>query len=222
MWPPPLQPSAVTILAYGGLLSEASSRLTFPELTNFRLVRVRNMRRLFGMSHLFLTQQGIADPSLTLRLAALSVEPAPGASFVAAAYDAILSDDQRRAFLEREIGYDIISAPFFELDDDTREAGWGVLCAASSDARLPAELAVAPGLPHVWDWAQDSGLLPADLYLRHCLLAMQKVGGEAEYSFLHDTTLVDRATTLNQYLESAREQVMASRPPVALAERFGG
>ena len=222
MWPTPLQPSQVTILAYGALLSEESSRLTFPELSNFRLVRVRNMRRLFGMSHLFLTREGIADPSSTLRIAALSVEPAPGASFVAAAYDVVLDDDQRRAFLEREIGYNIISAPFFELDDDTREAGSGVLCAASTDSSLPSELAVAPGLPHVWDWARDSGLLPADVYLRHCLLAMQKIGGEAEHSFLHDTTLVDRATTLSQYLESAREEVMASRPPPALAERFGG
>lgn len=48
------------------------------------------------------------------------------------------------------------------------------------------------GLPHVWGWARDSGLLPADVYLRHCLLAMRKLGGVAERSFLHDTTLVDR------------------------------
>ena len=35
-----------TILGFGSLLSEQSSRLTFPDLENFRLVRVPNYRRL--------------------------------------------------------------------------------------------------------------------------------------------------------------------------------
>ena len=91
-FPLALRPERVTILAYGALLSEPSSRMTFPALSNFRLVRVADMRRFFGMTHLFLTSAGLADPS-TLRLAALCVEPAAGASFVAAAYEVDLDDD---------------------------------------------------------------------------------------------------------------------------------
>ena len=59
-----------TILAYGALLSERSSRLTFPDLTNFRLVRVRGLRRVFSHPHVFLIAQNVIDPSdLALRLA---------------------------------------------------------------------------------------------------------------------------------------------------------
>ena len=31
-------------------------------------------------------------------------------------------------------------------------------------------------VPSVWHWAPDSGLLPASVYLRHCLLAVEKAG----------------------------------------------
>lgn len=213
-------PARVTILAYGALLSEASSRLTFPTLSNFRLVRVPGMRRLFGMSHLLLTREGVADPA-TLRIAALSVEPAEGTSFIAAAYDVELDDVQREAFCAREIGYDIRSVPFCELDEAS-SSNSGVICAASSDGALPPGFPVPAGLP-VWDWSPSSGLLPADVYLRHCLLAMSKIGGEAEQSFLHDTTLVDRTTSVSDYLDGgARERVMAVRPPERMAARFGG
>ena len=218
--PAALSADRVTILAYGALLSEASSRLTFPALSNFRLVRVSGWRRLFGMSHLFLTSQGVADPSCTRRLAALSVEPAEDCSFVAAAYEVALDDTQRASFLERERGYEITSAPFRELHGvDDRLSRLGVICAASSDDRL----VVPAGLPHVFGWSPSSGLLPADVYLRHCLLAIGKIGGEAERSFLQDTLLVDRQTTLASYLEGGvRERVMAVRPPESMATRFGG
>jgi len=212
------------VIAYGALLSEPSSRLTFPSLTNFRLVRVRNVRRLFGMTHLFLTGAGVVDVA-TRRIAALCVEPAEGCSFVAAAFDVVLDDAQREAFCARETGYAIVEAPFHGLDagEEAPPAGLGVLCASSSDAELPSGVEPPAGLPHVWGWARDSGLLPADVYLRHCLLAMRKLGGVAERSFLHDTTLVDRRTTLSEYLAGgARERVMAVRPPESMAERFGG
>ena len=58
--------------------------------------------------------------------------------------------------------------------------------------------------------------------VRHCLLALQKVGGVAEQSFLHDTLLVDRTTTVAEYLKVTSETVMASRPPDHMATRFGG
>ena len=78
------------------------------------------------------------------------------------------------------------------------------------------------GLQHVWDWAPTSGLLPADVYLRHCLLAMRKIGGAAERSFLRDTTLVDRVTPLGDYVDRERERIMAAAPPASMATRFGG
>ena len=51
-----------TILGFGSLLSEQSSRLTFPDLENFRLVRVPNYRRLMQHPASIFFQRGIADP----------------------------------------------------------------------------------------------------------------------------------------------------------------
>ena len=54
-------PAARTILGFGSLLSEASSRTTFPDLTNFRLVRVRGWRRVFAHAAAIFFERGIAD-----------------------------------------------------------------------------------------------------------------------------------------------------------------
>lgn len=100
---------ATTFLAYGGLQSEVSSRLTFPELTNYRLVTVHGYRRVFAHPHFFLCSSGYVDPTLTRQAASLSVEPAAGASFVAAAFDVLMDEAQRAAYEEREIEYRIAS-----------------------------------------------------------------------------------------------------------------
>jgi len=235
-FPAALHPSRVTLLGYGALLSEASSRLTFPNLTNYRHVRVLGLRRVFAHPHMFLVKEGLVDVSKTLRLASLSVEPAgPESSLVVAAFDVTLDDEQRKQFVQREPEYDIATTSFYGLVPDSENqvtaevaptAGQGVICLASkSDADLtmldiPASLKEHPN--GVWHWPRDSGLLPADIYLRHCLLAVQKAGGPAYQSFLHDTYLADRVMTLAEYLEQHGEQVMASRPPPHLATRFGG
>lgn len=218
-FPAALLPSKVTILAYGALLSEASSRLTFPLLQDFRHVRIQHMRRVFAHPHIFLIKEGLVDPTDTLRLASLSAEPCLNSSFVAAAFTVDLDDTQRAKFVAREPEYKIISVPFYELDKK-ESSGLGVICACSMDT----ELAFGPpsGVSSIWHVSETSGLLPADVYLRHCLLAVKKVGGQAEASFLHDTYLVDRKTTLAEYLEQELENVMASRPPPEYAVRFGG
>ena len=100
------------------------------------------------------------------------------------------------------------------------------MCLASRDEDLPAALAIADALQPlgfgIWHWPQDSGLLPASVYLRHCLLAVQKAEGPAYTLFLHDTYLADRTTTLAQYLDQHETDVMQSLPPPELATRFGG
>lgn len=231
-----------TILAYGALLSERSSRLTFPDLTNFRLVRVRGLRRVFSHPHLFLIAQNVIDPSdLALRLASLSAEktqsseptsPAEeGAGFVVAAFDVDLDDEQRAAFVERERAYNIATVSYYSLDSDyvALPAGKGAICLAGSDSELPQELApVADRLRligrSIWHWEHSSGLLPADIYLRHCLLSVKKAGPIAERSFLEETFLADRTTSLKEYLETDgnADRVMEARPPEALVARFNG
>ncbi|CAE7381071.1 unnamed protein product [Symbiodinium natans] len=255
--------TTTTILAYGALLSEASSRLTFPHLTNFRYVRIRGYRRVFAQPHLFLLQQGlIGRPGdTTLRLASLSAEPCPKkpeSSFVVAAFDVQLDDEQRAAFVQREASYDIVAVPYFPLEplrpvkvekekeeeEHPAPDGMGVICLASADDRQPPQVLAQLAKDHanlafpgtIWHWPHDSGLLPANIYLRHCLLAVEKAADAsvdslvvegarvARDSFWHDTYLADRTTTLAEYLSDSTiyQEVMESRPPPHLATRFGG
>ena len=71
----------LTVLGLGSLLSERSSRLTLPDLTNFRLVRLHNYRRVFAHTPSVFVKRGIADFD-TLEMASLSAEPCEGMSFI--------------------------------------------------------------------------------------------------------------------------------------------
>ena len=86
-----------------------------------------------------------------------------------------------------------------------------------SDKKLPYQ--------SVWNWPHDSGILPADIYLRHCLLAVEKSSDPMAYiSFRDETFLADRSTTLKEYLQDDEkyQQILDSSPPSHLATRFGG
>ena len=79
----------------------------------------------------------------------------------------------------------------------------------------------------VWDdWTSDSGILPCPVYLRHCLLASRRddVCQEARDSFLDETFLADRVTTLRDYIEKDEKgnRVMEMRPPKELQGRYSG
>jgi hypothetical protein len=182
------------------------------------------MRRVFAHPHLFLLGEGIVYYPDTLKIASLSAEPAPtDVSFVAAAFEVVLDDPQREAFLRREPEYKIESTQFYALEggDGSEPIGEGVVCLASVDGDI--DLTRKPDtMETVWNWPKDSGLLPLSMYLRHCLLAVEKAGGDAHESFLKDTYLVDRQTTLAEYLDEHGEEVMSSRPPLYLKDRFSG
>ena len=134
--PEALGPTQVTILAYGALLSEASSRLTFPDLQDFCYVRIWGMKRVFAHPHLYLLKEHPhllqQDPACC---ASLSAEPGrPDDSFVAAAFTVVFPDGkagdaQRQAFVQREWTYDIVNVPYHDLE-------------ASSHTSPPAEMGV--------------------------------------------------------------------------------
>ena len=233
-FPDALHPSEVTILGYGALLSETSSRLTFPALSNFRYVRVKGMRRVFAHPHLFLLREGITDPEQTLKLASLSVEPTndDNVSFIATAFEVSLDDEQRQKFVNREKGYRIVTTTYESIttnnDDHSnptceKSGGEGIICIASDDSKLDFEVpASIKNKGGVWHWSKTSGLLPANIYLRHCILSLKPIGGPPYDSFLHETYLADRETTLAEYLEENCDEVMSSHPPTHLTNRFGG
>lgn len=90
-----------TILGFGSFLSETSSRLTFPDLENFRLVRVPDYRRVMQHPASIFFQRGIADVGRR-DWCSLSAEPNAGSSFVACAFEVVFAGEQRAAYELRE------------------------------------------------------------------------------------------------------------------------
>jgi hypothetical protein len=59
------------------------------------------------------------------------------------------------------------------------------------------------------------------VYLRHCVLAAQRLGPAAHASFLDGSVLSDRTTTVRQHL-AAEPGIMDELPPPSLIGRYSG
>jgi hypothetical protein len=224
----------ITILGFGSLLSERSSRTTFPELQNFRLARVpNNYRRVFAHATAPFFHHGIALPGSN-EIASLSAElvEGEGRGFICTAFEVDSTDMMEngvpsQAFLEREKEFEIMMVPFYDLQ--TGKKCNGILCTQSTDeayfkrwGKEYFEKEYGPyGIQTIWNWDKDSDLKPCAVYLRHCTLAAQSMGEICYTSFLDDTYLVDRKTTIRSYLEQ-NPHVMEAKPPPALEGRWGG
>jgi hypothetical protein len=213
-----------------------------PSSHNFRYVRIVDHRRCFAHISPLFSEAGIAKPE-TLELASLSAEPSSGNSFMGVAFD--IPREEWGAFVDREMEYVITLAKFQPLGDGDHgdklgegQPGEGMLCTRGSDALLQErgvwsryEAAFDSFVPPLesrtcWDWGEASGLLPCACYLRHCLLSSRRAGipVAVRESFLDNTYLVDRKTTLRDYLNrpGVEEYVMSSLPPPNLEARYGG
>jgi hypothetical protein len=229
------QEDLITILGFGSLLSERSSRSTFPDLGNFRLGRVQHYRRVFGHPASIFFQRGIANLE-TLEMSSLVAEYTgrPEDSFICSVFevpnkDMIQDGIPSRTFLEREEEFDIISVPYLDLSTGMENKQGGILCTKSSDEKYISRWGkerfetnyLQYGIDTIWGWNERSGILPCAVYLRHCTLAAKSMGIDCYNSFLDDTFLVDRKTTIRAYLTS-RPDIMTNYPPQELAIRYGG
>lgn len=146
------------------------------------------------------------------------------------------------AFREREEEFEILMVPYEELenyennpdveatfDDSHSGKAVGILCTRSTDANYIKlwgqqrfdDKYKKYNIDTIWNWSKDSKIRPCGPYLRHCVLASKNMGKECYNSFLDETVLVDRLTTVRQYLEKYPE-VMDTLPPPSLADRYGG
>eukprot|EP00304_Pavlova_gyrans_P012672 CAMPEP_0206041832 /NCGR_PEP_ID=MMETSP1466-20131121/6194_1 /ASSEMBLY_ACC=CAM_ASM_001126 /TAXON_ID=44452 /ORGANISM="Pavlova gyrans, Strain CCMP608" /LENGTH=345 /DNA_ID=CAMNT_0053416535 /DNA_START=1 /DNA_END=1040 /DNA_ORIENTATION=+ len=216
-------------------MSERSVRTTTPSMSNFRYVRILNHRRVFAHATPLFFEAGIAKVD-TLEISSLSAEPCAGASFCGVAFD--IPPDEWHALEKREDEYVLAESLYEPLDapkgnNNPRGTLVGMLCTRGSDTKLkergvwPRYMAALETLPATaprtcWDWAPSSGILPCPTYLRHCLLASRRsdVPDEVRESFLDDTYLCDRATTLRAYLARPgfRDYVESSLPPKELEQ----
>eukprot|EP00640_Fibrocapsa_japonica_P000023 CAMPEP_0113938418 /NCGR_PEP_ID=MMETSP1339-20121228/4849_1 /TAXON_ID=94617 /ORGANISM="Fibrocapsa japonica" /LENGTH=242 /DNA_ID=CAMNT_0000941527 /DNA_START=184 /DNA_END=912 /DNA_ORIENTATION=+ /assembly_acc=CAM_ASM_000762 len=218
---------SATIVGFGSLLSEKSARSTFPELSNFRFARAHGYRRVFRHpgAPIFFTN-GIAKLD-TLEIASLSTEPAPECSFVCSVFE-IEGRESIEAFVTREAEYDFVKVQLSSLNGSPM-LDEGFMCTASTDSKVLEkygqevfnEMFTKWGLPTVWGWGPDSGILPCPVYLRHCVLAVKKQSQEILDNFLDETYLADRITTIRQYLDQ-NPHIMECIPPESLKFRYNG
>eukprot|EP00527_Entomoneis_sp_CCMP2396_P002770 CAMPEP_0198146240 /NCGR_PEP_ID=MMETSP1443-20131203/28301_1 /TAXON_ID=186043 /ORGANISM="Entomoneis sp., Strain CCMP2396" /LENGTH=269 /DNA_ID=CAMNT_0043810129 /DNA_START=161 /DNA_END=970 /DNA_ORIENTATION=- len=251
---------SITIIGFGSLLSETSSRMTFPALTNFRLARVPGYRRVFGHPASIFFQRKIANME-TLEISSLSVEYVsndyPG--FVAAIFEVpndnyILNTNNdgndnsageessavvpSQKYLEREEEFNFAQVPFVELNDGSggvshelaeESSKTGIICTKSTDQTYLERWGQdhfenfygVYGVKTIWHWPHDSGMRPCAVYLRHCYLAAKKMGPTCFNSFLDETFLIDRVTTVRAYVEKY-PQVLDTQPPPELVIRYSG
>ena len=129
---PAVVPAPVTIVGLGSLLSERSSRTTFPNLENFRLGRVHGYRRVFAHSAAIFVERGIADLE-SLQFCSLSAEPCEGASFVCTVFE--VEDEGMDRFREREEEFELVNVPVspIEAAPSPSPTCHGLLCCRSSD-----------------------------------------------------------------------------------------
>lgn len=225
-----------TILGFGSLLSITSSRLTFPNLKNFRPVRVKDMRRVFSHPAGIFFERGIADLGAKT-MASLSTEQHPGSSFLAVAFE--VEDVSTEAFLIREEEFDFRLAEYEEIgsreDETVRhspvETKRGMLCTRSTDEvylkrwgeERFRDRYERHGITTIWDWSvPESGIKPCSIYLRHCYLAASAFHGvDMLTSFLDETVLVDRKTTVRTYME-LNPWILDLVPPASLIGRYSG
>ena len=78
------------------------------------------------------------------------------------------------------------------------------------------------GLDTIWGYGPESGLRPCRVYLRHCVLAAQALGPACYRSFLDETFLVDRTTTIRDYLHDHPTLLDTTIPPPGFEERYSG
>mmetsp|Transcript_54316 Transcript_54316/g.115941 ORF Transcript_54316/g.115941 Transcript_54316/m.115941 type:complete len:254 (-) Transcript_54316:79-840(-) len=219
----------LTVIGFGSLLSERSARSTFPDLTDFRLARLRGFRRVFRHPAGVFFERGIVPESDRQQCSSLSVEPCEKASCVVAVMK--LPGLDMAALQKREEEYDLVKTDFYNLDgEDEKSAGSGLMCLPLKDdsdfirrwGEERFQVAYGQyGIKCIWNEEEHRNILPCPVYLRHCVLAAKKAGEVAENSFLDDTFLVDRKTSIRQYLE-ARPDIMDLQPPDNLKERYNG
>ncbi|KAL4443866.1 hypothetical protein ABPG75_011603 [Micractinium tetrahymenae] len=215
----------MTVAGFGSLLSETSARSTFPQLRNFRQGRLRGWRRVFAHQCDIFFARGIARPE-TREVSSLSVEEHPGSEIVVSLFEVEATPASVAAFIEREHEFRFVAVEPLRFECGSPIGRRAVVCARWNDdeyrwRRCP---------PHEWQrrygkhgvtqiWTDD--VLPCRVYLRHCVLAAQRLGPAAFQSFLDETYLADRVTTVRQHL-AANPGILQELPPPSLIGRYSG
>ena len=189
----------VQVIGYGTLLSLDSARRTAPSLSGFRLVTVRDHKRMFNKvsPHWYRSPSRRSDN----RVASCSVRPAPGLSLICSAFSVTESDFLH--LFEREHHYRWLSVPCVEADSSET---LGRICGEWNDTDYRLNRCVTRAQYHQRVgrfyngplWRDD--ILPFPPYLDECLQAARAHGPTVYENFCETSFLADGTTTIAEYL----------------------
>ncbi|KAL0538010.1 hypothetical protein IC582_027004 [Cucumis melo] len=216
----------ISICGYGSLLSGMSARSTFPELINFRIARLNNIRRVFGIIAPIFFEHGIAKPE-TKEISSLFAEPCEGETIIITVFE--IKKSEIPAFIQREFAYRFLAVLPETLDGKLYHKP-AVLCSRSTDERFFQVKCKGKkdiffryyGRHNNVDRIWRDDILPCRVYLRHCILAAKSLGDTVYNNFLDHTFLGDRRTTIRKYLVANGSSIIEEEPPKSLKSRYGG
>ncbi|XP_031742582.1 uncharacterized protein LOC101211619 isoform X2 [Cucumis sativus] len=119
----------ISVCGYGSLLSERSARSTFPELINFRIARLNNFRRVFGVIAPIFFEHDIAKPE-TKEISSVFAEPCEGETIIITVFE--IKKFEIPAFIEREFAFRFLTVLPETLDGKLYHKP-AVLCSRSTD-----------------------------------------------------------------------------------------
>ncbi|XP_011622831.1 uncharacterized protein LOC18432782 isoform X2 [Amborella trichopoda] len=199
-----------TVCGFGSLLSERSTRATFPEPRNFRMAALRDFRRVYAHVANVFYDRGVAKED-TKEISSLSVEPCPGEYIIITVFE--IQKTEAAAFINREPEFRYILVICARYSD---EEFFHVRCQGDKDIYFKHF-----GRLNIFKiWRDD--VLPCRVYLRHCVLAARNLNEEAYNNFLDHTFLADRKTTIREYLANAGSGVMEEEPSESVRGRYDG
>ncbi|KGN47414.1 uncharacterized protein LOC101211619 isoform X1 [Cucumis sativus] len=215
----------ISVCGYGSLLSERSARSTFPELINFRIARLNNFRRVFGVIAPIFFEHDIAKPE-TKEISSVFAEPCEGETIIITVFE--IKKFEIPAFIEREFAFRFLTVLPETLDGKLYHKP-AVLCSRSTDEEFfqvkckgNKDIFLQYYGRHNVDKIWRDDILPCRVYLRHCILAAKGVDDVAYNNILDHTFLGDRCTTIREYLVTNGSSIMEEEPPKSLKFRYGG
>jgi len=216
---------SIFLLGYGSLLSPASARKS-SVVAQPLCVKLPGYRRTFDHPEVYFFNLGISRLD-TLEIACLTAEPSenPKDSVVCYAYNMGAGAFGRMAKREQSYEWSQVEAyvegslepiTVYMVTTGTEAACKRRLTCAKYSTFLKA------GYLGIWMYGPSSGILPCREYLYHCLSSAARMSSETQTgisaleNFLDSTYLVDRRTTIREYLNKHPEVLTAKPLPAAL------
>jgi cation transport regulator ChaC len=228
------------ICGFGSLLSKRSAESTCANVRDFKLVLVKDFRRVFAHTSPVFFETKIAN-GLTREIASLSVERAKGYSFIGTRFEIPIEEYASFAAREREFDLCAVETIDLETGDNTFDGVLSTCCVQGADEKYVNQFCLKKkrsssddssnrececvkcklekyGEGRIWT---DEHILPTRTYARHCVLAAKSLGDHVYDDFVNNTYLADRTTTLRVHLER-NPSIMEELPPESLKVRYGG